>query len=102
MLKKNHMPLVRRIPQYRISRLKLPKYHKKIVQYCNAANPNVPLLYYYDVTKTFWEAFCSWLGGCKINSHPFTIVEIFFGLFDAEEDWIMLNDLILKANIIVN
>ena len=34
---------------------------------------------------------------CTINSHPFTIIEIFFGVFDVEEDWIMLNHLILMA-----
>ena len=55
------------------------------------------LLYYCDVTKTFWEAFCSWLGEFKINSHPFTITEILFGVFDVEDDWIILNHLILIA-----
>jgi len=53
------------------------------------------LFYYCDVTKTFWEAFCSWLGECKINSHPFTIMDIFFGVFDTEDDFFMLNHLIL-------
>ena len=55
------------------------------------------LLYCCDVTKTFWEAFCSWLGEFKINSHPFTITEILFGVFDVEDDWIILNHLILIA-----
>ena len=57
------------------------------------------LLYYCDVTKSFWEAFCSWLGELKINPHPFTftITEILFGVFDVENDWIMLNHLILIA-----
>ena len=44
------------------------------------------LLYYCDVAKTFWEAFCSWLGEFKINSHPFTITEILFGVLDVEDD----------------
>ena len=47
------------------------------------------------MTKTFWEAFCSWLGESKINLNPFTIIEILFGIFDVEDDWIMLNHLIL-------
>ena len=55
------------------------------------------LFYYCDVTKTFWEAFYSWLSECKINSHPFTIMDIFFGVFDTEEDFIILNHLILIA-----
>ena len=55
------------------------------------------LLYCCNVTKTFWEAFCSWLGEFKINSHPFAITEILFGVFDVEDDWIILNHLILIA-----
>ena len=55
------------------------------------------LLYYCDVTKTFWEAFCSWLGEFKINSHPFTITEILFVVLDVGDDWIILNHLILIA-----
>ena len=55
------------------------------------------LLYCCDVTKTFWEAFCSWLGEFKINSHPFTIIEILFEVFDVEDDWIILKHLILIA-----
>ena len=55
------------------------------------------LLYYCDVTETFWEAFCSWLGKFKINSHHFTITEILFGVLDVDDDWIILNHLILIA-----
>ena len=53
--------------------------------------------HYCHMTKTFWEAFCSWLGEIKINPNPFTITEILFGVFDVEDDWIMLNRLILIA-----
>ena len=55
------------------------------------------LLYYCHMTKTFWEAFCSWLGEFKINPHPFTVTEILFRVFDVENDWIMLHHLILIA-----
>ena len=55
------------------------------------------LLYYCDMTKTFWEAFCSWLGEFKINSHPFSMTEILFGVLDVQDDWIILNNLILIA-----
>ena len=55
------------------------------------------LLYYCDMTKTLWEAFCSWLGEFEINSHPFTITEILFGVPNVEGDWIILNHLILIA-----
>ena len=53
------------------------------------------LLYYCDVTETFWEAFCSWLGEFKINWYHFTITEILFGVLDVDDDWIILNHLML-------
>ena len=55
------------------------------------------LRYYCDAAITFWEAFCSWLDAFKINSQTFTITEILFGVLDVEDDWIILNHLILIA-----
>ena len=59
------------------------------------------IFFYYNVTKAFWEAFCSWLGECQVNSQTFTIMDIFFGVFDAEEDFIILNHLILTAKFYI-
>ena len=53
------------------------------------------LLQYCRVTKTFWEAFSSWL-----NSHPPIIMDIFLGVFNMEEDWITLNHLKLIAKLL--
>ena len=39
------------------------------------------LFFYCDVTKTFWEALCSWLGECKVKFQPFTLMDIFFWSF---------------------
>ena len=54
-----------------------------------------------NVTKAFWEAFCSWLGECQFNFQTFTIMDIFFGVFNAEEDLIILNHLILTAKFYI-
>ena len=59
------------------------------------------IFFYCNVTKAFWEAFCSWLGECLVNSQTFTIMDIFFGVFDAEEDFIILNHLILTAKFYI-
>ena len=55
------------------------------------------LFFYCDVTKTFWEAFCSWLG----ESQPFTIMNIIFGVFNTEDDYNILNHLILTAKFYI-
>ena len=59
------------------------------------------IFFYCNVTKAFWEAFCSWLGECQFNFHTFTIMDIFFGVFNAEEDLIILNHLILTAKFYI-
>ena len=59
------------------------------------------IFFYYNVTKAFWEAFCSWFGECQVNLQTFTIMDIFFGVFDAEEDFIILNHLILTAKFYI-
>ena len=59
------------------------------------------LFFYCDVTKTFWEAFCSWLGECKVKFQPFTIMDIIFGVFNTEDDYIILNHLILTAKFYI-
>ena len=59
------------------------------------------IFFYCNVTKAFWEAFCSWLGECLVNSQTFTIMDTFFGVFDAEEDFIILNHLIQTAKLYI-
>lgn len=34
------------------------------------------LFFYCNVTKTFWEVFCSWLSNCNISTQSFTIIDI--------------------------
>ena len=53
------------------------------------------------MTKTFWEALCSWLGECRVKFQPFTIMDIFFGVFNTEDDFILLNHLILTAKFYI-
>ena len=59
------------------------------------------LFFYCDITKTFWEALCSWLGECKVKSQPFTIMDIIFGVFNTEDDYIIINHLILTAKFYI-
>ena len=55
------------------------------------------LFFYCDMTKTFREAFSSWLSNCKIKIQPFTIIDILFGVFNIGDDFNILNHLILTA-----
>ena len=60
------------------------------------------LFFFCDVTKTFCgEALCSWLGECRVEFQPFTIMDIFFGVFKTEDDFILLNHLILTAKFYI-
>ena len=59
------------------------------------------LFFYCNVTKTFWEAFCSWLSNCNINIQSFKITEILFGIFNIGDDFIILNHLILTAKLYI-
>ena len=64
-------------------------------------NPSEHLFFYCDVTKTFWEAFCSWLFECNVRFLPFTIMDILFEIFNTEDDYIILNHLILTAKFYI-
>ena len=59
------------------------------------------LFFYCDVTKTFWEAFCSWLGECNVKFHPFTIMDIILRVFNTEDNYISLNHLMLTAKFYI-
>ena len=59
------------------------------------------LFFFCDVTRTFWEALCSWLGECRVKFQPFTMTDIFFGVFNTEDDFILLNHLILTAKFYI-
>ena len=54
-----------------------------------------------SVTRTFWEAFCSWLGECNVKHQSFTLTDIFFGVFNVGEDFIILNHMILIAKFCI-
>ena len=57
------------------------------------------LFFYCNVTKTFWEAFCSWLSNFNIIQAAFTTINILFGMFNIGDDFIILNHLILTAKL---
>ena len=59
------------------------------------------LFFLCDVTRTLWEALCSWLGECVVKFQPFTMTDIFFGVFNTEDDFILLNHLILTAKFYI-
>ena len=69
--------------------------------FCRVVESFEHIFFYCNVTKAFWEAFCSWLGECQFNFQTFSIMDIFFGVFNAEEDLIILNHLILTAKFYI-
>ena len=54
-----------------------------------------------SVTRTFWEAVCLWLRECNFKHPSFTLTDIFFGVFNVEEDFIILNHVILIAKFCI-
>ena len=54
------------------------------------------LLFFCEVTKMFWRAFCTWLAGCKILIESLNILDL-FGVYKKREDFKILNHLILWA-----
>ena len=54
------------------------------------------LLFFCEVTKMFWRAFCTWLAECKIRIESLNILDL-FGVYKKGEDFKILNHLILSA-----
>ena len=55
------------------------------------------LLFYCNITKNFWLAFSSWISKQNISMETLTLINILFGVFTDNEDFAILNHLILIA-----
>ena len=55
------------------------------------------LLFYCDVTKSFWQLLCSWIFEQKVISTFLTLENVIFGVFNVVEDCHILNHIILLA-----
>ena len=59
------------------------------------------LLFFCEVTKMFWRAFCTWLAECKIRIESLNISDVLFGVYKKGEDFKILNHLILSAKFYI-
>ena len=59
------------------------------------------LLFYCDTTKDFWRAFSSWLSNQNVSLNTLTFENILFGVFNNNEDFIILNHLILLGKFFI-
>ena len=59
------------------------------------------LLFFCEVTKMFWRAFCTWLAECKIRIESLNILDVLFGVYNKGEDFKILNHLILSAKFYI-
>ena len=57
------------------------------------------LFYNCEITRSFWVALSSWLMECNINLEPLSVFTVLFGIFNAGEDFVIVNHLILVAKI---
>ena len=55
------------------------------------------LLFHCTITKNFWLAFSPWITKQNISMETLTLINILFGVFNDNEDFAILNHLILIA-----
>ena len=55
------------------------------------------LLFHCNFVESFWKTFTSWLTNQNITLETLTLVNILFGVYNEDEDNIILNHLILMA-----
>ena len=55
------------------------------------------LLFHCTITKNFWLSFLSWISEQNISMETLTLIHILFGVFNDNEDFAILNHLILIA-----
>ena len=55
------------------------------------------LFYNCEITRSRWVALRSWLMECNISLEPLSIFNVSFGIFNAGEDFVIVNRLILVA-----
>ena len=63
----------------------------------NAIESLEHLFYNCEITRSLWVALRSWLMECYINLEPLSIFNVLFGIFNAGEDFVIVNRLILVA-----
>jgi len=59
------------------------------------------LLFYCDTTKDFWRTFSSWLSNQNVSLDTLTFENILFEVFNNNEDFIILNHLILLGKFFI-
>ena len=59
------------------------------------------LSYNCEVTRSFWVALRSWLMECNINLEPLSFFNVLFCIFNAGEDFVIVNHLILVAKFYI-
>ena len=59
------------------------------------------LLFHCTITKNFWLAFSSWISEQNISMETLTLINILFGAFNDNEDFAILNHLILIAKYFI-
>ena len=59
------------------------------------------LFFHCDVTKIFWKSLSSWLIKQKITTTFLTLENVLFGVFNAMDDFLILNHLILLAKFYI-
>ena len=60
------------------------------------------LLFFCEVTKMFWRAFCTWLVECKIRIESLNILDVLFRVYKKGEDFKFLNHLILSEKFFIS
>ena len=59
------------------------------------------LFYNCEMTRSFWVTLRSWLVEYNINLKPSSVFNVLFGIFNAGEDFVIVNHLILEAKFYI-
>ena len=59
------------------------------------------LLFHCKITKDFWLAFSSWISKQNIFMETLTLTNVLFGVFNDNEDFLILNHLLLIAKYFI-
>ena len=59
------------------------------------------LFYNCEMTRSFWVALRSWLVEYNINLKPSSVFNVLLGIFNAGEDFVIVNHLILEAKFYI-
>ena len=54
-----------------------------------------------EITRSFWVALRSWLIQSNISLEPLSVVKVLFGIFNAGEDFVIVNHLMLVATFYI-